>query len=64
MNLPLLAQIPIVQSICESGDVGKPAALNTDSMTGRAFINLAQAVITTVNRRNAEQAPTQRVNVK
>ena len=64
MNVPLLAQIPIVQSICESGDVGKPAALNTDSMTGRAFINLAQAVITTVNRRNAEQAPTQRVNVK
>ncbi len=64
MNVPLLAQIPIVQSICESGDAGKPAALNTDSMTGRAFINLAQAVITTVNRRNAEQAPTQRVNVK
>ena len=27
MGVPLLAQIPIVQSICESGDKGKPAAL-------------------------------------
>ncbi len=64
MNVPLLAQIPLVQGICESGDSGQPAALRVDTMTGQAFINLAQAVITTVNRRNHEQPPTQRVGIK
>ena len=58
MGVPLLAQIPLVQGICESGDAGKPAALNSESMTGLAFINLAQAVVTVTNRRNREQAPT------
>ena len=28
MNTPLLAQIPLVQSICENGDKGTPAALD------------------------------------
>ena len=64
MNLPLLAQIPVVQSICESGDEGKPAALDASTMTGQAFINLAQAVVTVVNRRNKEQSPTKIVEVK
>lgn len=58
LGVPLLAQIPLVQGICESGDDGKPAALSSESMTGIAFINLAQAVVTVVNRRNKEQAPT------
>ena len=30
MNVPLLGQIPIVQSICENGDKGTPAALNEE----------------------------------
>ena len=64
MNVPLLAQIPLVQGICESGDEGRPAALNSDSMTGLAFINLAQSVVTVTNRRNREQAPTKIVGVK
>ncbi len=63
MKTPLLAQIPIVQSICESGDRGCPAAVNVDTMTGQAFINLAQAVVTVTNRRNKEQGPTKIVRV-
>ena len=63
MNVPLLAQIPLVQGICESGDAGMPAATNIETMTGQAFLNLAQAVITVVNRRNREQAPTQIVGI-
>ena len=58
MQVPLLAQIPLVQSICDNGDAGTPAALNNDSATGLAFINLAQAVVTVVNRRNKEQPKT------
>ncbi len=64
MNIPLLAQIPVVQSICESGDNGQPAALSSETMTGLAFLNLAQAVVTVTNRRNREQAPTRIVGVK
>ena len=63
MNVPLLAQIPLVQSICESGDDGEPAATKIDTMTGQAFINLAQAVVTVVNRRNKEQPKTKRVGI-
>ena len=62
MNCPLLAQIPIVQSICENGDKGTPAALDVASMTGQAFLSFAQAVVT--NRRNKEQKPTEIVGVK
>ena len=64
MDVPLLAQIPLVQGICDSGDQGAPVALNSDTATGLAFVNLAQAVVTVVNRRNREQPPTQIVGVK
>ncbi len=64
MNVPLLAQIPLVQSICENGDAGRPAALSSDTATGLAFINLAQVVVTVVNRRNREQPKTTIVGMK
>ncbi len=63
MNVPLLAQIPIVQSICENGDAGTPAATKIDTITGQAFISLAQSVVTVVNRRNAEKPKTRIVKV-
>ena len=58
MGVPLLAQIPLVQGICDSGDAGEPVATRIDTMTAQAFINLAQAVVTVVNRRNKEQPKT------
>lgn len=63
MGVPLLARIPLVQSVCESGDGGTPAALSSETMTGLAFIDLAQAVVTVVNRRNREHGPTRIVQV-
>lgn len=54
MHTPLLAQIPIVQSICEAGDAGEPAALHTDTITGLAFHQLASAVVEAIDKRNAE----------
>ena len=63
MNVPLLGQIPLVQGICESGDEGTPVALNPDTITGRAFLQLAAQVVTQVDRRNIEQAPTHIVEV-
>ena len=64
MNIPLLAQIPLVASVCESGDAGKPISLNVDSVTGQSFLCFAQAVVTVVNRRNKELAPTKIVGIK
>ena len=64
LHIPLLAQIPLVQSICESGDKGEPAAYHPETITGQAFLNLAQAVVTMVNRRNKEQPKTKIVKTK
>lgn len=64
MGVPLLGQLPIVQSICESGDEGEPAALNADSLIGKAFRTLAQAVVEETERRNRELPATQIVEMK
>jgi ATP-binding protein involved in chromosome partitioning len=63
LGLPLLGQIPIVQSICESGDQGKPVAIDQDSLTGIAFKELALQVVEQTNRRNTTQDPTRKVEV-
>ena len=63
LNVPLLAQIPLIQSVCETGDSGEPAVLNPASPEGIAFMSLAAKVVTQVDKRNVEMAPTQRVEV-
>ena len=63
LNTPLLAQIPIVQSICDGGDNGEPVALRPDSMTGQAFAALANAVVEATDRRNRELTPTKIVEI-
>ncbi|MBP1641098.1 MAG: ATPase-like, ParA/MinD [Bacteroidetes bacterium] len=44
MNVPLLGEIPLVQSICESGDAGTPISLNELSPMSIAFEELAKKV--------------------
>lgn len=61
LEIPLLGQIPLVQSICESGDAGTPAALNSDTITGTAFRKLAENVVERVNYRHTHLSPTKRV---
>lgn len=56
-GVPVLAQIPMVQSICESGDEGEPAALG-EGPVAEAFDRLAKAVVEATERRNREQPPT------
>ncbi|MDR3183784.1 MAG: Mrp/NBP35 family ATP-binding protein [Prevotellaceae bacterium] len=43
LHLPLLAQLPIVQGICESGDGGTPIALQ-ENAAGSAFLALAAKI--------------------
>ena len=64
MNIPLLGQIPIVQSVCESGDSGVPIAAHRDHILGIAFAELAQSVVQAVDERNARLAPSKKVEMK
>lgn len=63
MQVPLLAQIPVLQGICESGDEGEPAVLG-NTLEAKAFQNLAKAVVEQTERRNKELKPTEIVKVK
>jgi ATP-binding protein involved in chromosome partitioning len=62
-NVPLLGQIPLVQSIRESGDNGLPAALKPGP-TGEAFHQLARTLARHIAIRNANFANTQKVELK
>lgn len=44
MNIPLLGEIPLVQSISEGGDSGEPVALDENTPEGAAFMQMAGEV--------------------
>jgi ATP-binding protein involved in chromosome partitioning len=53
LEIPLLAQIPLVQSIREAGDAGRPAGLQENTLVSEAFLNLAKNVAQQVALKNA-----------
>lgn len=62
---PLLAQIPLVQSVREAGDSGKPAVLQSDNAELKErFMGLAKALHEHTQMRNREMAPTRMVEIK
>ncbi|MCF8331820.1 MAG: Mrp/NBP35 family ATP-binding protein [Bacteroidales bacterium] len=63
MNIPLLGQIPIDEKIMQSGENGKPEALNWSSKTGKAFREIAENTIKQVNVRNETMEPTTIVKI-
>ena len=52
LNVPFLGEIPLVQSIREAGDYGRPAALQTGSPIEAAFEELARSVVAETVSRN------------
>lgn len=62
LGVKLLAQIPVVGSICDGGDAGEPIAAK-DTITAQAFMHLVHEVIDAVDKRNGELPPTVKVNV-
>ena len=62
MDVPLLGQIPLVQSIREGSDNGLPVSME-DSVSGNAFLALAREVVKRVEKRNTEQAPTRKLEI-
>jgi ATP-binding protein involved in chromosome partitioning len=55
LQVPLLAEIPLVQGIREAGDAGRPAALQENTVLSRVFREMAQRVAQEVAIRNAEK---------
>lgn len=64
MKVPFLGEIPLVQSIRESGDAGRPAVLQENTPNAEAFQKLSDAYLEELEKRNREQDPTQKVEVK
>ena len=50
LNVPLIGQIPIVQSICENGDNGEPAVLSPGTPSGIAFMSMAAKLVRQVDK--------------
>jgi ATP-binding protein involved in chromosome partitioning len=62
-NVPLLGQVPLVQSVRESGDSGLPAVLK-EGLTADVFKDLAKTLARQIAIRNANFTQTQRVELK
>jgi len=63
LNVPFLGQIPLVQSICDSGDKGKPIVLDSTSPVASAFVDIAKNTAQQVAIRNANTQPTKIVEM-
>tara|TARA_Y100000589_G_scaffold312141_1_gene332191 strand:- start:31289 stop:32416 length:1128 start_codon:yes stop_codon:yes gene_type:complete len=63
MQIPLLGEIPLVQSIREGGDVGRPVVLQEDTPQAKAFKQAALNLVEKVNERNEKYAPTNIVQI-
>lgn len=63
LNVPLLGEIPIVQSIREAGDYGRPAAMQEKTPVSKAFEELTRNVVEQVVLRNETLPPTEAVKI-
>lgn len=63
LNVPFLGELPLVQSIREAGDLGRPAALQTATVLEQAFEKITQNVVTEVVRRNDDLPPTEAIKI-
>ncbi|WP_010518125.1 Mrp/NBP35 family ATP-binding protein [Croceivirga radicis] len=63
LKIPFLGEIPLVQSIREAGDVGRPAAMQTATPTELAFEALTKNVVQEVVNRNTDLPPTEAIKI-
>lgn len=63
LKVPFLGEIPLVQSIREAGDVGRPAALQTATPVEKAFEELTKNVVQEVVLRNKSLPPTEAIKI-
>ena len=63
LEVPFLGEIPLVQSIREAGDVGRPAALQTATPIEKAFEEITKSVVQEVVNRNENLPPTEAIKI-
>ncbi|WP_095510556.1 Mrp/NBP35 family ATP-binding protein [Rubrivirga marina] len=64
LDVPVLGEVPIEQAAREAGDNGTPVVLaEPESATAQAFRQMAERVVTEVERRNADAPPTQPIEI-
>ncbi len=63
LKVPFLGEIPLVQSIREAGDAGRPAALQTATPIEEAFEELTKNVVQEVVNRNKSLPPTEAIKI-
>jgi ATP-binding protein involved in chromosome partitioning len=63
LGVAFLGEIPIVQSIREAGDYGRPAALQTGSIIENVFDEITRNVVSEVVNRNENLEPTEAIKI-
>ena len=63
LKIPFLGEIPLVQSVREAGDLGRPAAMQEGTPTEEAFNKITQNVAQEVVRRNTSLPPTDAIKI-
>jgi len=63
LGVPFLGEIPIVQSVREAGDFGRPAAMQTATAIETAFDAITKEVVQQVVRRNKDLPPTEAIKI-
>lgn len=63
LGVPFIGALPLVQSIREAGDVGRPAALQQTGPTATAFEALTREAVRQVVARNEALPPTEAIKI-
>ncbi len=63
LDVPFLGELPLVQTIREAGDVGRPAALQQDGAVREAFTEMARNVVSALADRVTNLPPTEAVRI-
>ena len=63
LQVPFLGEVPLVQSIREAGDYGRPAALQTASVIERVFEEITRNVVQETVNRNQSLPPTEAIKI-
>lgn len=63
IQVPFLGEIPLVQSLRESGDIGRPAALQTDTPLENAFKEITRNMVQETVNRNQSLPPTEAIKI-
>ena len=63
LEVPFLGELPLIQSIREAGDVGRPAALQVNTISQNAFVEITKNVVREVVERNENLAPTEAIQI-